>query len=125
MAEKTMLFTTSMLDCSKEEVKGVYPYPFKIVSDVELQKAILEGAEGNMVLDVIWSDKKFRWSLMAFGLDEFIPLVDARFLEAKPNFIKKNFDQTNQYLGVQKGKKKLNAAAIKAVSSEIKKALAK
>lgn len=126
MTQKTLLLSQGMVDFTEDEAKKVYSFPLKFVSDEEIRKVILSGSAEEVIVDAVWSDRKFRWSLMAFDLKDYMPLVESRFENMKsPPKAKSDFDEATEYLSILKGKKKIDIVALKALSGEIKKANAK
>ncbi|MCB0480931.1 MAG: hypothetical protein KDC83_05830 [Flavobacteriales bacterium] len=126
IASKTLLISADMVDFTEADAKGVYDYPFEFVDNATIKQVIMGGTPDKVVFDAVWSDKKFRWSLMVFSLEDYMPMCDSRFenMKSAPN-AKSKFDEETQFLSVLKGKRRVDLSTLKALNNEIKKATAK
>lgn len=121
LADLELVLTKSMIDASEEEIKKVYPYPFTMMADEELKKIITTGFSNYVLPLLIWSDTKFRWSLMPVSLVDAYPLADSRMLSVKPALGKKKFEANTQFLSSQKNKGGITTADLKSLAGMIKK----
>ncbi len=69
--EKVLLLPKDQVLISESEIKAAYPNPFKLVSREEIHTKIELGSATEMVLNIVWSDKKMNWALMAFDLESY------------------------------------------------------
>lgn len=121
---KTMLIPKELLDIPIEEISKIYKYPYKVLSLTEIQKLALTGSTDQMIMNIMWSDKKNGWSLMLIDLDDFninlsIPL---RKLEVKAT--KTDFEPAKK-LAIEKIDLKIDEKLLKKMDATIVKLLAK
>ncbi|UTW64150.1 hypothetical protein KFE98_08425 [bacterium SCSIO 12741] len=120
--EQKLLIPKEGLSVPEDQIATYYPYPYEVVPAAELYDRILKGEAGSLYPDILWSDSRFRWSIMLIDLGDYQVSMDARIQGYKENMLKKNYDPKTEYLALLRGKIKIDITTLKYLAKEVVKA---
>jgi hypothetical protein len=122
LKSKTLLLPQEKMGVESSEFKRFYKAPTTQSSASTIKSAILNKESGKAYLTVLWSDKRFKWVLVAVDCSNGEILNYSKFDSFKPSLTKQKANSETEFLSIYRSKSKIGLMEMKYLGKEITKA---